>query len=63
MRTGSEILIYVDVDKAISAGIKFFVSANGAVLTEGNSRGFLDPQFFIRVENAKGIPLSGWEGN
>jgi 2'-phosphotransferase len=62
MRAASEILIYIDVDKAISAGVKFFLSANGVVLTEGDSRGFLDPQFFYRVENAKRVPLPGWEG-
>src|SRR3984957_10278295 len=62
MRMHSQILIYVDVDRAMSAGIKFFLSANGVVLTEGDSRGFLAPQFFRRVEDAKGVPLPGWEG-
>jgi len=62
MRNSSQILVYIDVDKAISAGIKFFLSANGVVLTAGDERGYLAPQFFSRVEDAKGVPLPGWEG-
>ena len=61
MRSSSQVLIYVDVDKAISAGIKFFVSANGVVLTEGDERGYLGPQFFSLVENAKRKAMPGWE--
>ena len=62
MRTSSQILIFVDVEKAIDAGIKFYLSANGVVLTEGNDRGFLPPEFFARVETANRIPLPGWTG-
>ncbi|OSD04883.1 hypothetical protein PYCCODRAFT_1443678 [Trametes coccinea BRFM310] len=62
MRNSSQILIYVDVQKAIDAGIKFCISANGVVLTEGDERGFLAPQFFSRVETADGKPLAGWDG-
>lgn len=62
MRNSSQILVYIDVEKAISAGIKFFLSANGVVLTEGDERGYLAPQFFSRVENAKRVTLPGWEG-
>ncbi|TFY64646.1 hypothetical protein EVJ58_g2484 [Rhodofomes roseus] len=61
MRNSSQILIYVDVQKALEAGIKFFLSANGVVLTEGDEKGFLGPQFFARVETAKGEALPGWE--
>jgi 2'-phosphotransferase len=61
-RASSEIFIHIDIHKAMSAGITFFLSANGVVLTEGDGRGFLDPQFFSRVENAKGVALPGWDG-
>jgi len=61
MRKASEIFIFVDVQKALDAGLKFFLSANGVVLTEGDERGYLDPQFFKRVENAKGVVLLGSE--
>ncbi|KAI8985531.1 KptA family-domain-containing protein [Trametes punicea] len=62
MRSSSQILIYVDVQKAIDAGIKFYISANGVVLTDGDERGFLHPSFFSRVETADGKPLPGWDG-
>jgi hypothetical protein len=62
MRRSSQILIFIDVAKALSAGIKFFLSDNGVVLTEGNSEGFLLPQFFKRVETADRVALKGWEG-
>ena len=58
----SQILIFIDVQKALDAGIKFYFSANGVVLTEGDDRGFLGTQFFKRVENANRAALPGWEG-
>lgn len=63
MRNSSQILIFVNVQNALDAGIKFYLSANGVVLTEGNSNGFLSPEFFLRVENADRTPMEGWEGS
>ena len=63
MRNSSQILIFVNVQNALDAGIKFYLSANGVVLTEGNSNGFLSPEFFLRVENADRTPVMGWEGS
>lgn len=54
MRTSSQILIFIDLQKALDAGIKFFLSDNGVILTEGDGEGFLKPEFFEKVENAKG---------
>ena len=62
MRSSSQILIFVDVQKALDAGIKFYQSANGVVLTAGNDKGFLPPEFFSRVETADRKPLSRWDG-
>ncbi|KAI0640747.1 KptA family-domain-containing protein [Trametes meyenii] len=62
MRNSSQILIYVDVQKALDAGIRFYLSPNGVILTEGDERGFLIPHFFSRVETAGGRPLTGWGG-
>ncbi|TFK25104.1 phosphotransferase KptA/Tpt1, partial [Coprinopsis marcescibilis] len=61
MRQGSQILIFIDVQKALDAGIKFFLSDNGVVLSEGDENGILKPEFFSRVENSKREPLEGWE--
>ncbi|KAF4593119.1 hypothetical protein EYR38_008829 [Pleurotus pulmonarius] len=63
MRKSSAILILIDVEKALGDGIKFFLSANGVVLTEGDERGYLDPKYFKRVMNGKREPLPGWEGS
>lgn len=62
MRKSSQILIFVDVQKALDAGVPFYLSANGVVLTEGDE-GFISPTYFQRVEFAKDrSPVPGWEG-
>jgi 2'-phosphotransferase len=53
MRKNSSILIYIDINAALATGIKFFVSENGVILTEGNDEGFLSYEFFKRVESRK----------
>ena len=64
MRNSSQILIFVNVQKALAAGIKFYLSENGVVLTEGDEKGYLKPEFFERVENAKtGKAIEGSEGS
>ncbi|KAJ4479698.1 KptA family-domain-containing protein [Lentinula edodes] len=62
MRKSCEIFIFINVPKALAAGITFFLSDNGVVLTEGNDKGFLEPAFFLSVQNAKREALAGWEG-
>jgi len=54
MRKSSQVFIYINVQKAIDAGIKFFLSDNGIVLTPGNESGFLKPEFFEQAITAKG---------
>ena len=62
MRTSSRILIYVDVAKALEAGIKFWLSDNGVVLTEGNEDGRLPVEFFEKVvDSIKGTEILGWK--
>lgn len=54
MRANSQVMIYIDVPKAMAAGLKFQLSSNGVVLTEGDDKGFISPELFERVEfNAK----------
>lgn len=60
MRNSSQIHIYIDVQAAIDAGIEFFLSSNGVVLTTGDAAGYLKPQFFQRVETASGTPILDW---
>ncbi|PVH97556.1 hypothetical protein DM02DRAFT_597433 [Periconia macrospinosa] len=53
MRNSSSILIYIDIQKALKAGIEWFVSENGVILTAGNEDGLLGCEFFERVELRK----------
>jgi 2'-phosphotransferase len=53
MRKNSSILIYIDIRAALDAGISFYISENGVILTEGNDRGCLSYEFFKRVESRK----------
>lgn len=53
MRKNSSILIYIDINAALAAGIEFHVSENGVILTEGEEKGFLSHEFFKRVESRK----------
>lgn len=62
MRQRAEILIFMDLGKALDHGFKFLLSANGVVLCEGDENGFLPPEYFLRVETAwNNLPLPGYE--
>jgi hypothetical protein len=62
MRKSCQIIIYIDVQKALDSGLRFFLSTNGVVLSEGDENGFITPTYFKRVEYANRIPVPGWEG-
>lgn len=47
-RKSSEVLIYVNMKLAMADGIKFYLSDNGVILTEGVD-GILDPKYFSLV--------------
>eukprot|EP00928_Gymnodinium_smaydae_P003772 TRINITY_DN11335_c0_g1_i1.p1 TRINITY_DN11335_c0_g1~~TRINITY_DN11335_c0_g1_i1.p1 ORF type:complete len:370 (+),score=60.49 TRINITY_DN11335_c0_g1_i1:73-1110(+) len=48
MRESSEIVIYLDVDRALAEGLPLFRSANGVILSSGFN-GIVPPQFFLRA--------------
>jgi len=60
MRATAQVLIYLDVEKAMADGMKLYISANNVVLTEGLD-GVVPTQYFKRVvkklPNNKEIPL------
>jgi 2'-phosphotransferase len=60
MRNTADVIVHVDLERALAAGLQFFLSANGVVLSPGDERGFISPEFFSRVEDRKGHPLPGW---
>ncbi|CAE6468429.1 unnamed protein product [Rhizoctonia solani] len=58
MRNSSQILIFIDVAAAMAAGISFHLSANGVILTPGDSNGLIPPGVFSSVERKVD---AGWE--
>ena len=54
MRSSCEIVIEIDIVKAVFAGVPFFVSKNNVVLTPGiGEQGYLPPEFFRCVFDFK----------
>ncbi|KAG8714969.1 hypothetical protein FRC11_006299 [Ceratobasidium sp. 423] len=58
MRNSSQILIFVDIATAMAAGILFRLSANGVILTAGDSNGLIPTDYFSSVERKVD---AGWE--
>ena len=54
IRKNAEVYIYVDVNKAMEAGIKFYESSNGVILSPGiGEDGFISTEYFSKVEFRK----------
>ncbi|XP_036363200.1 tRNA 2'-phosphotransferase 1 isoform X6 [Octopus sinensis] len=53
MRNSSVISIFIDLEKAILCGIKFFLSENRVILSKGDQNGIIHPEFFRCVINRK----------
>ncbi|TID23999.1 tRNA 2'-phosphotransferase 1 [Venturia nashicola] len=53
MRNTSAVLIFIDIKKALEGGLKFWKSANGVILSEGNESGLVPLAYFARVEERK----------
>lgn len=56
------VTIHINTAKALSAGIKFYLSSTGVVLTSGNEFGILEPQFFkqVVITEVEKEPVLGW---
>jgi 2'-phosphotransferase len=54
MRSDTEILIYVDIEKSLrDGGTSWWISENGVVLTEGNGDGLLPSKYWKKVIGRK----------
>ena len=53
MRKSCQVIIYLDIIRAMEAGIVFYLSDNKVVLSEGNSRGFIPKEYFSKIINRK----------
>ncbi|KAK4469796.1 hypothetical protein MN116_007311 [Schistosoma mekongi] len=47
MRSSAEIIIYIDLIKAMNDGYKFYISKNNVILCEGNADGCLPTKYFL----------------
>ncbi len=56
-RHDNNLIVYVDMNKAIGDGIEFFESANGVILTEGIN-GILPAKYLTYAELVKGVPVN-----
>jgi len=52
MRNTCQVLIYIDLKKALADGLEFYLSLNKVILSPGNG-GFISPDYFERVYDFK----------
>lgn len=50
IRANAQVLVYVDVRRAMADGIEFFVSANKVILSPGDANGYIKPEYFKQVK-------------
>ena len=55
LRRSCDIYIYINMEKALQDGYLFFESPNNVILCPGDSRGFLPPEYFIKVVNKRDL--------
>lgn len=60
MPSSSDIIIYLNLNLALRNGLKFFVSENDVILTEGDENGFIKPKYFQKVIDRKTRCLLTW---
>ena len=50
-RSSCDVKILINMELAMSEGIKFYRSENGVILTEGDKNGLLLPKYFLDIVN------------
>ncbi|PIK40032.1 putative tRNA 2'-phosphotransferase 1 [Apostichopus japonicus] len=62
MRGSCQLMIYINLEKALSDGLSFFVSKNGVVLSPGDPSGCISPSYFSDVVQSRprdvSVPLA-----
>lgn len=58
LRKDAQVFIYIDLEKALTEGLKFYESENGVILTEGDEQGYLKPKYFLKVTKNTGMRLN-----
>lgn len=49
MRASASVYVYIDIPRALAAGIPFWESANGVILSEGDADGRIPAALFLKV--------------
>ncbi|XP_029643220.1 uncharacterized protein LOC115217608 [Octopus sinensis] len=49
MRQSCEIIVYLNLEKALKDGIKFYISSNNVILSPGNEKYMIEPQYFEKA--------------
>ncbi|KAK3587805.1 hypothetical protein CHS0354_042767 [Potamilus streckersoni] len=63
MRSSCEVLIYIDLEKALKDDLKFYLSANKVILSPGNEQGYIYPCYFKAVVNRYPIHILEFDPN
>ncbi|KAL6267454.1 hypothetical protein P5V15_000530 [Pogonomyrmex californicus] len=58
LRRSAELFIYINFGKAKEDGLIFLESENGVVLCAGNSKGFIETKYFLKVLTKDGQTLN-----
>ncbi|VDC03338.1 unnamed protein product [Peniophora sp. CBMAI 1063] len=58
MRNSAQVLIYIDLERALADGLKFYLSDNGVILSEGNEAGSIAPTYFAKVTDKHGQSIA-----
>ncbi|EFA77897.1 hypothetical protein PPL_09397 [Heterostelium album PN500] len=58
MRGNCELVIHINLQKALDDGIPFFLSKNGVVLCAGDKNGYLSPIYFSSITDRRGNPVN-----
>jgi 2'-phosphotransferase len=58
MRSSAQVLVYLDIEKALADGVVFEQSSNSVILSPGDADGFILKKYFKAVLDAKtGLPF------
>ncbi len=54
LKKDCEVFVYLDTEKAMADGLKFFLSPSKTILCEGDAAGVINPMYFARVLDFEG---------
>lgn len=61
MRNSCTVVIYLNLQKAMQDGLKFYLSANNVILCSGNKDGVIPPGYFDKVKNRRSGQIKYFE--